>query len=615
MASDTPKMVVRSATGKLRPFNFDTVHITTSDFGIMKPIKTLNCVPGDQIDIKISEFTRLMPMPAPTFGSLMSKTRAFFVPYRVLFTDWLDFIANNVHYTSNGQINPTVPTLTLAILSYHIFYQHLSDLFTILNEDAAVYDCKVVLSGVTRKFKFTSAGRRVYDMMCCLGLPLDLQNLSTSNNPTGSSVNILPFLAVWKLYLDWVVPSRFVHVHKKVLELLSCSSVEITSKLNSKDDYSFLAAMLQPIYSYYEDDYFTSAWQNPTGVETSGAYDTNVPTMQTTPYETYGSNGVFVPSSANPDYRSNVESTYKDAPNGAMFTPVIEHASPDNIDNQKKYNQPIDYFTIRTLGALQDMVNRGKLVGSKIQDYLEVTYGFRPSSDALNLSTYLGKSQSEIMIGDVMSTSGTDHNELGQFAGRGIGSNDSHFRYEVKEHGLFLVFNEISAKAMYVDGLDAMFDQKDRLDFFQPELDNLGCEAIPLHRLQSIGTSGSVFGFAPRYAGSYKYAFDRVSGDFKVPSLNTGLDSWYLSRTFNVPSTSSWRFINNSFCLNTSDSPLQNLDRIFSDSSNDADHFYSIFRFDCRMLRPMLPISQALETYHHNELGKDKSYSVNGGLD
>lgn len=223
------------------------------------------------------------------------------------------------------------------------------------------------------------------------------------------------------------------------------------------------------------------------------------------------------------------------------------------------------------------------------------------------------------MIGDVMATAGTELNALGQYAGRGIGSGYASFNYECKEHGFFFVTNEVCVNPSYVDGLDFSWEQIDRLDFYQPEIDNIGCEAIPVRRLAlkySEGTSptlSQVFGFTPRYS-AYKFAFDRVSGDFRVPTLNAGLDSWYLSRTFDKNNSQSWRYINEKFCQNTSDNSMNNLDRIFSDVSNTSDHFYSIFRINCSMQRPMLPFSEALETYQHNELGKDMKTSINGGL-
>lgn len=621
MASKTPPMSVKSATGKLNKFDMSSTLITTSNFGVMKPVRMITCVPGDKIDISLSEFTRLMPMPVPTYGSIKSKTRAFFVPFRTIFKPWLSFISNNKKVTSSSIYNPvSVPQINVKSILYALVASKFS---TVVEGDKA-YDFKYTTSaGITTKYTLKPLGKRVVDWFSSVGLDL------THANET-ISISFLPFMSFAKFYLDWVVPSRFVNLYSPVLRLFE---FETTEQINSYiSDPSNLREVLIAFYSYYEDDYFTSAWQNASGTEIEMASDTVIPGQIAVPtgYVTDTPATNMIPT----DY-GTVRGNETQSPltlgyqqpgdplnlnNGAVANQFLGSQTVEN--NTDSYDikgvPPLNYFTIRTIGALQDMINRGKLSGTKVQEYLRLTYGFEPNLDAMNLSTYLGCKENEIMIGDVMATAGTDLNALGQYAGRGIGSGDSSFIYECDEHGLFFVTNELVVQPSYVDGLDFAFDQKNRFDFFDPVYDNLGCEALPLRRLSSTSAHGpnsnqNIFGFTPRYS-SYKFSFDRVSGDFRLDSKNAGLDSWYLTRTFNDKNVSLWRFINDTFCKATSDVSLNNLDRIFDDTTNTVDHFYSIFRIKCIMMRPMLPFSEALETYHHNKLGKEMKTSINGGL-
>lgn len=627
MAPKTPAMKVKSATSKLRPFDMSSSLITTSNFGVMKPIKAMTCVPGDKINLSVSEFTRLMPMPVPTYGSIKSKTRAFFVPFRIVMKPWLSFISNNKKVTSTNIYNPVkVPELIIRSLKLALASEKFSTLVT--GDESYDFSVAPASGGGIKKLKLKPAGKRIVDWFYSVGCPI-LEGDHNDNR----RISALPLLCFIKLYIDWVVPSRFVNLYSDVLKLFEFETSEsITTYLA---DSSNLEKVLLPFYAYYEDDYFTSAWQNASGTEIEMASDTVIPGQIAAPSS-------WFPDPSDPPSTNLIPNDYGTVRGNESQSPLTEtpqqSGDPLFLNNGATASQfvgsqtvemesdnpavksvpPLNYFTLRSIGALQDMINRGKLVGTKVQEYLRVTYGFEPSVDAMNLSTYLGCKENEIMIGDVMATAGTEINSLGQYAGRGIGSGDASFSYECKEHGLLFVTNELVVKPSYIDGLDYMFDQKDRLDFFQPEFDNIGCEALPLRRLSFRSAHGPnsnqyLFGFTPRYS-AYKFAFDRLSGDFRLNTRNAGLNSWYLSRTFDSNNASSWRFINDEFCKASSDNSMNNLDRIFSDTTNDNDHFYSVFRIGCKMMRPMLPFSEALETYQHNELGKEVKGSINGGL-
>lgn len=605
-------MKVKTATSKLNRFDMSSNLITTSNYGFMKPIKMISCVPGDKIKLNVSEFTRLMPMPAPTFGSIKSKTRAFFVPFRTVLANFNDFISNNITVDKSGSMirETTVPNISVVqILRAMAASRELTEEIT---TSSSTPDFTVD----TKNYILTPKGKRVIDWFSSVGCNL-------FSNQLVDTISALPLLCFVKFYVDWVIPSRFVYNYQPFLRVLKASSFNDLTALFNTSPTVFLKSLLElPFYAFYDDDYFTSAWQNPYGSEVEQNSGTVLSVYPDDGYDEDGNikspyyGGKVTSFESNPPVTQGTNSTGNAyANNGAL----IEQTAMSAEDTP-----PINYFSLRTLGALQDLINRGKLAGTKVQEYLRTTYGFQPSNDSLQLSTYLGCRENEIMIGDVMSTSGTDFNSLGQFAGRGIGSGSSSFEYECKEHGMFFVTNELIVQPSYTDGIDMAFDQLDRHDFFSPDFDALGCDAIPLRRLSTNQvaydgsgevpfTPDSIFGFTPRYS-DYKFAFDRLSGDFRLPSRNAGLDSWYLSRTFNPNNFDLWKYINKDFCLATSDVSLNNLDRIFADTSNRNDHFYSIFRIGCTMMRPMIPFSESLESWSHNNQGKEITTSINGGL-
>lgn len=620
MANYPKNMSLKTATGKKNKFNLDKQVVTTTDFGIMKPIECFPMVPGDEFNFFYSQFTRLMPMPVPTFGDIRSKVRGFFVPNRLLDPDWLSFISNNTVGGADGTLKtPSIKKISLlslaAIFCLKVDGSYGSNDFAVLqdrltnpNTTTKPWDFVVFYNTSFYYFKFTPKGRRVYDFLQSLHIGFALSDVVNESYASLNrviylgNISVQPILAFIKLYLDWIVPSRFVPNHADQSFALTCNSTDFTNyfdvgnRISGTSEQGLkvnrLRSLLEPLYCFYENDYFTSSWQSPYGDEVDRPYSTSV--------------GGFDENLSEPAIGS-VQSL------GGGGTPTLAIGNSDNVSSN------FGYYGLLALGALQDMVNRGKLSGSKVQDYLLATYGIKPSDAALNISTYLGCHTDTIKIGDVMALAGTEQNSLGQFGGKGIGYSSNGFRYKAEEHGYFIVTHELSVKPSYIDGMMPMFKQLDRLDFFQPEFDSLGCDALPIREFNcnfiETGTSNTdtVFGFVPRYA-RLKVNHDVVSGDFRVRSLNAGLDSWYLSRKFPSSDANLFKEINEQFCLSTTDSPLQNLDYIFNDSTNDADHFYMIFVCRNTAYRPMLSLSDALLNNEHNKLGKDIQRPTNGNV-
>lgn len=619
MANYPKNMSLKTATGKKNKFNLDKQVVTTTDFGIMKPIECFPMVPGDEFNFQYSQFTRLMPMPVPTFGDIRSKVRGFFVPNRLLDPDWLPFISNNTVGRPDGTLgSPFIKKISVLSLVL-LFCQNnggtfgTNDFATSVGNSSSPsfstpWDFVIFYNTKYYFYKFTPKGRRVYDFLQSLHIGFSLPDQASETYSTINrfialgNISVQPILAFVKLYLDWIVPSRFVPNHADQSFALTCDSTDFTNYFDLGSTFSGSASqgqkvsrlrtLFSPLYCFYENDYFTSSWHSPYGDEVDRPFETSVSGLD---YNYYDSN----------DGTASVK-----GPDG---TPSL--GLPDSGGNTAFATQ----FGLLALGALQDMVNRGKLAGSKVQDYLLATYGIKPSDAALNISTYLGCHTDTIKIGDVMAVAGTEQNALGQFGGKGIGYSSNSFKFRAEEHGYFIVTHELAVKPSYIDGMMPMFKQLDRLDFFQPEFDSLGCDALAIREFNcNFYESGSVnvnsvFGFVPRYA-RLKVNQDVVSGDFRVKSLNTGLESWYLSRKFPTSSGNLYKEINEQFCLSTTDSPLQNLDYIFNDSTNDADHFYMIFVCRNTAFRPMLSLSDALLNNEHNKLGKDIQRPTNGNV-
>lgn len=267
------------------------------------------------------------------------------------------------------------------------------------------------------------------------------------------------------------------------------------------------------------------------------------------------------------------------------------YTSVPNVLNANA-GSPFSEFALLSLGRLQQLVNKKKITSTQVLEFLKSSFGVAPSHDAMHLSSYLGSFDSEIMIGDVMATATTDSQMgttvVGQYAGKGLGGSNGKWRLRSDCHGILFITCEISTKSSYVNGVSPLRSRFNPEDFFNELFDNVGVRAVRHDELlfndfekltydssKSYPRPDSIFGFHPRYS-EYKFKNDEVSGDFMFPSVNTGLDSWYLSRKFKYDENLK---IGLEFLSATSSSVGSQYDRIFQNTDDD-DHFISIFHVD-----------------------------------
>lgn len=76
---------------------FDLTHDVklSADMGNLTPILTLECVPGDKFELSCESMIRFAPMIAPVMHRMDVTMHYFFVPNRILWDNWQDFITNH----------------------------------------------------------------------------------------------------------------------------------------------------------------------------------------------------------------------------------------------------------------------------------------------------------------------------------------------------------------------------------------------------------------------------------------------------------------------------------------------------------------------------------------
>jgi hypothetical protein len=127
----------------------------------------------------------------------------------------------------------------------------------------------------------------------------------------------------------------------------------------------------------------------------------------------------------------------------------------------------------------------------------------------------------------------------GNMAGHGIAvSSGRSGSYYCEEHGYIIGIMSVMPKTAYQQGIPRTFLKHDPLDYFWPSFANIGEQEVQNQELFAYtANSNGTFGYVPRYA-EYKYMPSRVAGDFR-----TSLSYWHLGRIFDAEPTLSQDFV------------------------------------------------------------------------
>lgn len=589
------KIKLPVATEHKTTFDLSCDHVTTNNFLTPKVVYCKEIVPKENITVKCESLTRMSPLLAPTFMRASVKTRAFFVPFRDVWRGWNYFITNTSSPALSQISNvPTVANNTLVFTFRNASNQLLATSGASTNPDINYqgYDSSTQTSTYT-KYKFTKKGRMVYDILVGLGYRINWTNTDTSN------FSLLPILCYFKVLCDWYYHNQYMVVNyaDKLRESLAYGT-SIT-----QNDLNFIFDQIGTVSCQYDNDYFSSAFNNANG-----------PSADATNF-----------SISNNDTSSNDVST---SPAGnAVIVPDMSSGTAISKINQ---------FAIDALKSLSDYLKRHQLAGSQAVDRFASRFGIKLSSEQLQKSIYLGTDDVKLQIGDVYNQSaGTASTNvpLGEYAGKGMGyGNNGTWTFNSTEFGLFIVVTNIVPRVGYVQGVKRHTMHMTPLDFYTPEFDGLGNQAIAMKEIclpkdnsiianwlsaaRSLD-SNSVYGFTPRYA-EYKFGLDYLSGNYIYPSTSVGEDCWHGFRLFRDGVNDSLQTDrlygeHTAGTLMSFATDANQYDRIFADdiTTNTAgnDHFRCIFHFD---VKSTMPMSSMFENYHFEEAGKNYIMQLGG---
>lgn len=190
--------------------------------------------------------------------------------------------------------------------------------------------------------------------------------------------------------------------------------------------------------------------------------------------------------------------------------------------------------------ALQHVLERDARSGTRYPEILMSRYRvLDPQMLVLQRPEYLGGGTKAVTISPIAQTAQSDKTDpaeetpQGNLAAVGTSMVDGiGFTRSFTEHGYVMIIVSARADLTYQQGIERMWNKRERFDFYHPELAHLSEQAVLSKELYADGTAADddVWGYIGAY-DEYRYGRSKVTSLFNSKAPQS-LDVWHLSQEF-----------------------------------------------------------------------------------
>lgn len=507
-------------------FDLSNKNAFTAKAGELLPIWTKEALPGDKVKVKLSWFTRTMPLNTAAYTRIREYADFYFVPLHLLYNRIDDTLLMTPNQTSATSVySPSQDVIHPSVVNenYHPYF--------LAKEYQAYFDW------LQTNKKLNEVGLSRADATNKLIHYLNYGNIGHNELASTQNLKLNPFpiLAYQKIYNDYYRNQQWEPANP------SCYNCDYAYSLKGKLNVSTLATdnfkgtnMFDLRYSNFHDDLFMGLLPNSQyGDEAFVPINTPVWSPSGDPIakdKLFARQEILdsIPSdSKNDPVVLSGRVAVSDSDTGLSYT-------NGTLFKQIADNLNLSVLALRKAKALQKY---REIKQSNRLDYgtqVEKHFNTRVPQGRDTLSTYLGGASTTLDISEVVNTNLASASSSANIAGKGMSNGSDTVEFDVKEHGILMCIYHVQPILDYDNTrIDALNLKTDPTQYAIPELDATGMETVSLLQLNNESTvlgnyaqfandTIPMLGYAPRYY-DYKTSIDVVNGDFLKDS---GLKSW-----------------------------------------------------------------------------------------
>lgn len=231
-------------------------------------------------------------------------------------------------------------------------------------------------------------------------------------------------------------------------------------------------------------------------------------------------------------------------PVGPGFTAIKETAGVPQIYANLAAATGVAINTFRQAFMIQALLERDARGGTRYTEKIRAHFGVVNPDFRLQRPEYIGGGQTQLQITPIAQTAPTAGVPLGALGGTGTAAGQHTASYAATEHGWIIGLINIKSELSYQYGVHKMWDRLTQYDYYFPAFAGLGEQAILVRELYATGTvpnDTNVFGFQERWH-EYRTQYSEVTGKFRGYAVGT-LDAWHLAQRFTAAPTLSKTFL------------------------------------------------------------------------
>ena len=504
---------------------------TSFNAGVLVPFFYEEVLPGDTFSVETNMIARMQPLIAPIMDDIYLDFYYFFVPNRIVWKHWKEFMGENTESAWYSQTEYNVP---------HVLFDE------------------------THQPEFNS-------IIDYFGMAIP-----SENEYLAYSMSQLPIRAYLEIWNEWF---RDENLQDPVLVDYGDSDVIY-------DGTSTYGGDLLPVNKYH--DYFTSALP-----DAQKGPDVYLPLNDYAPV--ISSNQVYIPSTNDSGphlvtasgesvpqgwlYVSQYGNIRTD--HNVSISSQTEPVYFDNLYADLSKTSATTINALRLALATQSFYEKNARGGTRYRELIKSHFGVTSPDARMQIPELLNYSRVDVNINQVIQQSeSTETSPLGtQGAFALTADSDYSFTKSFTEHGMVLGLMCARYKHSYQQGINKRFTRRTMFDYYFPVFANLGEQPIynkEIYVGANNDVNNEVFGYQEAFA-DYRYHPDIVTGEMRSNHPNS-LDVWHLADWYEEKPSLSPTWIQED---------KTNLDRVLTVSSEVSNQMWCDMYIKCEAVRVM----------------------------